>query len=415
MSLAGITSLTQANCLSWSHINLCLTQSASLNYYSFADFACDLRTCSAPLVFEFVRDIMAPNKSNGTKTLPAVNAADMEALRKLLTTAMAKKNGDKKPAAKAEKKKKKKGKKEEANGKPAVPKITASAPGPSKGVQALSPYSSTLIPVLTLCGAAFPYTGIVRADITLNTGDTVIIGATNTGQSGTVFTVGYLAAGALTVPSYAVYTIAAIAASDVAGGPTSGRAMKCSLGLVCTTPQLSRGGRVTTLNSQSRVRLDFAPSLNNRAQFLALADSIRIVPTSKALDATDFAPEKQMSNNIVDQTTYEDFEEWAGTQSVDEFWEHIAVWPGATRRDRPMSTAWCVLSPPVGQQTYTISGSASYYTRWPLFTVPGQSMRPIPTASASTINNILYMGEVAAENFQTIATGMRLAGRILSL
>lgn len=356
---------------------------------------------------------MAPNKTNGTKSMPAVNAADLDALRKLLTTAMAKKKPDKKPGPKPEKKKN--GKKNEANGKPAVQPLSAGTPGPGKGVHPLSPYSSTLIPVLTLCGAAFPYTGIVRADLTLNTGDTVIIGCTNTGQAGTVFTVGYLAAGTLTVPFYAVYTIAAIAASDVAGGPTSGRAMKCSLGVVCTTPQLSRGGRVTTLNSQSRIRLNTPPSAADRAQFLALVDSLRIVPTSKALDATDFAPEKQMSNNVVDQTTYEDFEEWAGTQSVDEFWEHIAVWPGAIRRDRPMSTAWCILSPPSGQQTYTISASASYYTRWPLSTVPGQSMRPIPTGSATTINNILHMGEVAAENFQAISTGMRLAGRMMSL
>lgn len=355
------------------------------------------------------------NGTNGVaKSTSVVNAADMDALRKLLITAVSNnKKADKKPAAKQEKKKKKKEKKNGANGKVVVSAKVANGNG--KGVHALSPHSSTLIPTLTLCGAAFPYTGTVRADLTLNTGDTVIIGSTNTGQSGTVFTVGYLAAGSLTTPSYAVYTISAIAASDTAGGPTSGRAMKCSLGVVCTTPQLSRGGRVTTLNSQSRVRLDTPPSGASRAQFLALIDSIRIVPTSKALDATDFAPERQMSNNIVDRTTYEDFEEWAGTESVDEFWEHIAVWPGASRRDRPMSTAWCILSPPTGQQTYTVSASASYYTRWPLSTVPGQSMRPIPIGSANTLNNILHLGEVAAENFTAISAGIQLAGRFLPL
>lgn len=354
------------------------------------------------------------NNGNGppaAKSAPVVNAADLAALRKLLTTAIAKNKKADKPAAKQEKKKKKE-KKTEANGKIALAK-DPNVKG--KAVHAFSPHSSILIPTLTLCGAAFPYTGTVRVDITLNTGDTVIIGCTNTGQSGTVFTVGYLASGSSTVPSYAVYTIAAIAASDTAGGPTSGRAMKCALGIVCTTPQLSRGGRVTTLNSQSRLRLDTAPSANNRAQFLAICDSIRIVPTSKALDACDFTPERQMSNNIVDRTTYEDFEEWSGTESTDEFWEHIAVWSGATRRDRPMSTAWVVMSPPVGQQTYTISASASYYTRWPLSTVPGQSMRPIPTGTASTLNTMLRIGEIAAENFQVISQGVSLAGRFMAL
>jgi len=114
--------------------------------------------------------------------------------------------------------------------------------GVDKMVHHMSPYFNTLIPTVLNQGRAFPYTGVVRLDFTHALNETYILAATNTGTSGTVFSVGYLSPAGIV--AYAVYTIPTIALADNAGGPTSGRSMKFSLGLVNTTPLLSRGGRI---------------------------------------------------------------------------------------------------------------------------------------------------------------------------
>jgi hypothetical protein len=51
-----------------------------------------------------------------------------------------------------------------------------------------------------------------------------------------------------------------------------------------------------------------------------------------------------------------------------------------------MSSIWVIMEAPSVAQAYTLQFSGSWYTRWPLDTVPGQSMRPVPTAPASAIN-----------------------------
>lgn len=271
----------------------------------------------------------------------------------------------------------------------------------AKEIHHMSPYFNSLIPTVLNQGRAFPYTGMFRLDINQGLSETIILAATNTGISGTVFTLGFQSG--IGVPAYAVYTIPTLALADTSGGPTSGRAMKFSMGLSCTTPLLSRGGRITTLNGQSRLRIDNAPSASVLATFQNIAATVRAMPAAQAHDATNFGDEKQLSGSVVDSVTYEDFEEWVGTESVDEFWEHIAVWPGSVRRDRPMSTAWLILSPPAVAQSYTISCRASYYTRWGLSTVPGQSQFDVPTAPATFINRVQAIASGMSDALHTVA------------
>lgn len=265
----------------------------------------------------------------------------------------------------------------------------------------MSPHFNTLIPALTHQGRAFPYTGVVRADITMGVLDTIVIAATNVGIAGTVLS--FAIANGAGAPVFTTATIPTISAADFAGGPTSARSMKFSLGLSCTTPLLSRGGRVSVLNGQSRLRIDLPPSTMTAAVFGAIVTSIRGMPNTQIYDNTHFGETREMSGSVVDSVTYEDFEEFVGTETTDEFWEHIAVWPGSVRRDRPMSTAWIVISPPAFQQTYTVSVKAAYYTRWGLSTVPGQSQIDIPTAPASIVNRIQALAHTMADTLHTVA------------
>jgi len=139
------------------------------------------------------------------------------------------------------------------------------------------------------------------------------------------------------------------------------------------------------------------------AVFTSICDTIRGMPNAHPYDNTHYGEQREMSGAVVDSVTYEDYEEWVGTETKDEFWEHIAVWPGSTRRDRPMNTAWIVISPPAFQQTYTISMKASFYTRWGLSTVPGQSQFDVPVAPASVLNRIQTYATNMADTVHTLA------------
>lgn len=293
-----------------------------------------------------------------------------------------------------------KGKSNGTLAKKAGKKASEKVPDESVMLHHMSPHFNTLIPTLTHQGRAFPYTGCVRADITQGVLDTILIAATNVGIAGTVFS--FAIANGAGAPVFTTATIPTISLSDSAGGPTSARAMKFSLGLNCTTPLLSRGGRVSVLNGQARLRIDLPPSTMTGAVFTAVVNAIRGMPNTQIYDNSHFGETREMSGSVVDSVTYEDFEEFVGTESTDEFWEHIGVWPGSVRRDRPMSTSWIVLSPPAFQQTFTLSVKASYYTRWGLATVPGQAQIDVPTAPAGIVNRIQSYAHTMADTLHTI-------------
>merc|ERR1711964_258984 len=56
-------------------------------------------------------------------------------------------------------------------------------------------------------------------------------------------------------------------------------------------------------------------------------------------------------------------------------------------------------------QDYSVTVRASFYTRWPLTTVPGQSMKPIPTASPKIVNHVRDQAESYANELLGFVTG----------
>lgn len=266
----------------------------------------------------------------------------------------------------------------------------------------LSPHSSLEIPTLLRSGQAFAYTGATRFQLPQAVGETILLIATNTGTSGSVVTV-VRQVGAGLPTAIAPATISTLSSPDSAFGPTSSRAMKCGLSVTCDTPALTRGGRVTFMNGQARVRMDTVPSAFALSTFQFLVSTIQSFPTSQSFDATHFGETREFTCNVVDQVRYADFHEFAGALTYDEFMAHVAIWPGASSKDRPMSTIWMVLSPPSDPQTYTISGTGAYYTRWPLSTVQGQTMKEVPVAPASVINHIHGIGDHMAGVVHTLS------------
>lgn len=261
----------------------------------------------------------------------------------------------------------------------------------------MHPHSKTLIPTAIRSGDAFPMAGVIRpASLDCAVGDRKLLGVTNFGAAGTVMTI--VSVNGINV-SRNSYCIPLLALADDAGGPTSARAMKCGLSLVNTSPVLTRCGRVYHLNGTARVFLPALPSLMSSVQWGAFMDSLIAMPNATPYEGDAFGGDgKQFQCNVIDNVDYEDFTPFNGLVTTDEWYQHVAVWPGVTPLPRPMSTCWVIIeSPAAGNpQTYNPTATAQFYTRWPLTSVPGQNMTPIPTADNMVINAMHSVSEAAA-------------------
>jgi len=210
---------------------------------------------------------------------------------------------------------------------------------------------------------------------------------TNNGISGSVMC--YLHNTA--TPFTSVYTVPTLSAAASAGGPTAARAMKASLTMVNDTQRLNQGGKVYTLVANQRLRIPAPASTMTQAEWNTLMDEIIAHPHTRAHSGADFVTPKTLVCHPSNIPDYTDFKEFEGTSTVDGFWAGISTAPspgpvlGGVNK-RPMSTIFVVFEPPAVDQTYTVTARASWYTRWPLDTIMGQSMKPIPTAPLSTIN-----------------------------
>lgn len=240
-----------------------------------------------------------------------------------------------------------------------------------------------LIPTVLSQGNAFAISGVVRQELALTTTDTVIYCITNTGRSGTV---AVRMSNNTTTPSTAAYTIPTLSTADDVGGPTSGRAMKCTVEIVNVSAPLYMGGRVYVLRAHQRVPLLADPTVMTIAQQSALIDSIKSHPDCRSYAGTDFVKPFRCHSEVVDHDNYTGYGEWKGTDTVTNFMAHSSIWPGLDPLVRPMSATWIIFQRPAANQDYTMSFKASFYTRWPLNTVPGSRQTPVPTAPAHIVN-----------------------------
>lgn len=282
---------------------------------------------------------------------------------------------------------------------------------PKLGARPMSALVSSLIPSYQTCGEAFPMRGVVRKTIALAGGECLIVVATNPGLFGTVMSTVQFnpTLGANAVRE--VHTIPVMAQTDTAGGPTSARAMKCSLVMTCTTPVLDRGGIVYRLHAQQRIKLPDSlsgPGWSGIAWEL-FSRGIQSHPDVRTGDLSEYGKPRELISNVVDQTRYHDFHEFLGTATVEEFWRVISCWSvagvGSELEDRPMSTSIYVIYAPSGKpQSINFSCYASWYTRWALDTVPGQAMRAVPTAPAEVLNAMHRDSAVNAHTAATITT-----------
>jgi len=287
----------------------------------------------------------------------------------------------------------------------------------------MSPLHPAIIPSALRSGTAFPYTGLVRKSVEIGTDARTLVAVTNAGNSGTVMMVMKVVGSTVNL---AAHTIPTISKADDNGGPTSGRAMKAGVSIVNTTQLLSRGGRVFVLDGRSRVKIAKSPSTMTGPEVESLMDEIIAFPDTKSYDGSHFGETREMSCAVVDNVSYNDFTWWSGTETVNDFASHFAIWTGSPVYQRPMSTIWLVFDTPAAAQSYSMTARASYYTRWSVDTVTGQSQKDIPVAPVATVNKLhgiadkfagfLHTAEAAGVGSLVtkfgprIATGMRTLG-----
>lgn len=250
--------------------------------------------------------------------------------------------------------------------------------------------SDGLVPTIESEGEALGVTARAILRHTMATGSSTLVFFSNTGVSNVIGVLVNL--NFLTNP-YTV-TITQITLPTLSGtvstvaSPTSARAMKMSAGGVNTTSNLNRGGGVTTIMLRQRLLFPVAPSAMTGAQWLAVAETLNSHPNANILDAEAFSKGRVYDSMPADTTSYKNYREWQGALTVDGFFNHMAEWPtqAAVIGERPMYALGMLVEASASDQTWRFTATASFYTRWPLDTVPGTSMSVVPTAPAEVLN-----------------------------
>lgn len=265
-------------------------------------------------------------------------------------------------------------------------------PTKSKGARAFSMHAhhSGLVPTLTHTGNAVPHFDVCRHDFSLATGSRTIVVCTNVGAAASsMWALSWVSGGAITTNT--IITPALLTPNGSSGGPTAMRAMKMTVSAINTTQRLNQGGRLYTLNCDQRLLFNMGPGGFTAAEADTFFASVVQHPDAAAREGDNFARAHAFTCSVVDGPAYERFEENDGALALNDFGAHIAQWTGSAHRARPMSVVIFAFESPPVTQTYTLSANGAWYTRWPLNTVPGRMMQPIPTADASVINK--GMGE----------------------
>lgn len=288
----------------------------------------------------------------------------------------------------------------------------------------LDPLCAIPAPSVTSDGKALPHTGLTSGDFVVGSTDTTLLFITNTGSSGTVGALFNVSPNGTYTDGLQVFTIPTLAAADSAGGPSAARAMKFSVSVTNCTNALRRGGRVTYLNSSQRLPpvLAVSDSSGNWVDdyshiILGIKDSpYRRRITGESLGVAPGGKTTQLIGYPVDSVNYSKFRPFHGTLTFNEFRNYVMGasndrdgTPIVDPSERSMSIVAYIFDPVTVPQDYSVTIRASYYTRWPLTSVPGQSMRNMPTADASVVNHARDHAEATANDLAHVVEGGALA------
>jgi len=279
----------------------------------------------------------------------------------------------------------------------------------------LDPLCAMPAPSITSDGKALPHTGLTSGDFVVGSTNTTVLLVTNVGSAGTVGTLFNISPTGEWAGGVQMFTIPTLAASDSAGGASAARAMKFSVSVVNCSNALKRGGRVTYLNSSQRLPA-YTPAADGVPDnYSPIIQGIKDSPyrrrtTGDCLGVGPGGKATQLIGYPVDSVEYSTFRPFQGTLGFSAFCGSVL---GACSTNEPkprsMSIVAYIFDPVSDPQDYSVTVRSSYYTRWPLTSVPGQSMRNMPTADAAVINHARDHAESTANDLAHVVEGGVLA------
>lgn len=270
------------------------------------------------------------------------------------------------------------------------------------------------VPTTVSAGKALPHTALASKSFSVPPNHTGLVIAMQVAGSSSVGFHCLLDHNKVMVSlSDAMYDVPTLSAASLGGGCTASRAMRLSCSVVNTTNVVNRGGAVTYINSAQRL-----PPIDPEKDFSQFVEGIvespyRKVTTGDTLLGTPSCPNKLVSYPT-DMTLYNSFESHAGALGYNSYMRRIAqhVVAGGNVLNalpRSMSVIAWIFDPPPLENTYRVTIRASYYTRWPLETVPGYHMKAIPTIDAKTYNGVVDHVEEHANTLTAAAEGGMIA------
>lgn len=236
----------------------------------------------------------------------------------------------------------------------------------------------SLLPV----GDGFVVNGLARLDANFPVGHVHVLFVSNVGGTSTM---GYLLSHNGSTVVADSFDLDQITTAAGAGGPTSSKACTATAQLCISTQRLNLGGRVYKGVFDQRFDFTAAPSAMTPADLNAFVATIIKHPQMRVDSLENYVHPKRLSVTPTDNQHYDSFYPHRGSISADAFFSHLAYWTGSTPQDRPMSCAVHVLTSPPADQTVNWTVHAQAMTRWPISTVVGQSMKPVPVGSHDTV------------------------------
>jgi hypothetical protein len=178
--------------------------------------------------------------------------------------------------------------------------------------------------------------------------------------------------------------------------------MKGGVTILNSNPALTREGRIYVLNANQKFDFPQITSSMTTAEWNTFAADLKAHPHTKCYSADDFATPRTFVCHPANHPAYYEYQNWLGTQTGTDFAKHFSVFPGTTASGgfshRPMSTIAILVDVTSSAQSYTVSARANFYTRWPIDSIMGQSMKDVPLAEVKQVN--------AHHNAATAAAGM---------
>lgn len=279
----------------------------------------------------------------------------------------------------------------------------------------MNPLNPMPAPRVVSDGKALSYTGLVSGDFTVGPGKTTLLVVTNTGESGSVGALLHVNAdGTVDTVTRELFTIPALATEDALGGASSLSAQKFSVSVVNCSNALKRAGRVTYINSSQRLPARYL--YGGADDYSTIIDGIKNSPYRRRISADSLVAAKQLVGFTCDTVAYNSFARNRGTLNFEQFFAYVfgadlseTGSAGLNPKPRPMSTVAYVFDPVSEVQDYTVTIRATFYTRWPLSTVQGQSMHAMPTAPAHVINGFRDHAEETGSDLAHVMEGAMMA------